>query len=63
MYSHSRGVVHRDIKPENILFHTEDADSSIVIIDFGTSRTFKRGKKMKKVLGTPYYIAPEVIEG
>ena len=36
-------------------------DPKITIIDFGTSDLFDKNKKMKKRFGTPYYIAPEVI--
>ena len=36
-------------------------DPKITIIDFGTSDLFDKNKKMQKRFGTPYYIAPEVI--
>jgi calcium-dependent protein kinase len=35
----------------------------VVIIDFGTSRVFNLKNKMSARLGTPYYIAPEVLKG
>lgn len=57
-YLHSNKIVHRDLKPENILFDGE----SIKIIDFGTSRGFDSSKKMKGFHGTPYYVAPEVLD-
>jgi calcium-dependent protein kinase len=57
---HTIGVVHRDIKPENIMLTQE---GELKLIDFGLSKQFKHGKKMKTVLGTPYYMAPEVLEG
>jgi calcium-dependent protein kinase len=57
-YLHSNKIFHRDLKPENILFEGEN----VKVIDFGTSREFDSFKKMKKTYGTPYYIAPEVIE-
>jgi calcium-dependent protein kinase len=57
-YLHLNKIVHRDLKPENILFDGE----SIKLIDFGTSREFESSKKMKATHGTPYYIAPEVLE-
>ena len=63
-YMHKKGVVHRDIKPENILFTSTDQDSPIKIIDFGLSRKHNSTKKsspMTTVVGTPYYIAPEVL--
>jgi len=61
-YMHKTGVVHRDIKPENILFETKDADSPVKIIDFGLARRHSSlDRPMKSVVGTPYYIAPEVL--
>jgi len=62
-YMHDRNIVHRDIKPENILFESSDDYSPIKIIDFGLSRkhfdTFE--PPMTSVVGTSYYIAPEVL--
>ena len=54
--------MHRDLKPENIIFENLDKHSNLKIIDFGTSRKFDPIKKMNKKLGTPYYIAPEVLK-
>mgnify|MGYP003588799732 CR=1 FL=1 len=58
-YLHQQKIVHRDIKPENIML---DDNNSIKIIDFGTAREFEPGQKMKNCHGTPYYIAPEVLD-
>lgn len=62
-YCHEKGVTHRDLKPENILFETNDLDSEIKLIDFGLSRTYQTNEKMHTILGTPYYVAPEVLQG
>ena len=62
-YCHSRGITHRDIKPENILFETDELNSEIKLIDFGLSRKYSADQKMHTILGTPYYIAPEVLKG
>lgn len=62
VYCHSHNIVHRDLKPENILYESNKQDAVLKIIDFGTSRTFDPSKKMAQRLGTPYYIAPEVLE-
>lgn len=59
-YIHTSSIVHRDLKPENILLDTKKANI-IKIIDWGTARFFEKNKKMNKVSGTPYYIAPEVL--
>lgn len=61
-YMHKRGVAHRDLKPENILFETQDGDSQVKIIDFGLSRKHSsKERPMSTIVGTPYYIAPEVL--
>lgn len=54
-------ICHRDLKPENILFKSSQSDQ-IKIIDFGLSKQLKKGEIMEKKLGTPYYLAPEVLE-
>lgn len=51
----------RDLKPENILLEQNKDFDQIKIIDFGTSLVFDVGKKLDEKLGTPYYIAPEVL--
>ncbi|KAL3532193.1 hypothetical protein ACH5RR_005714 [Cinchona calisaya] len=58
---HSLGVMHRDLKPENFLFVNEKEDSPIMTIDFGLSMFFKPGEKFTDVVGSPYYVAPEVL--
>ncbi|GER41825.1 calcium-dependent protein kinase [Striga asiatica] len=58
---HSLGVMHRDLKPENFLFVDDDEDSDLKLIDFGLSVFFKQGKKFSEVVGSPHYIAPEVL--
>jgi tRNA A-37 threonylcarbamoyl transferase component Bud32 len=62
-YMHQQGIVHRDIKPENILFTSKEEGSPIKIIDFGLARQFNKSQdvSMRTVVGTPYYIAPEVL--
>ncbi|KAI3705413.1 hypothetical protein L1987_75650 [Smallanthus sonchifolius] len=58
---HSLGVVHRDLKPENFLFVDKDEDSPLKAIDFGLSVFFKPGAVFTDILGSPYYVAPEVL--
>jgi calcium-dependent protein kinase len=59
-YIHTNNIVHRDLKPENILLDMKK-NNIIKIIDWGNARFFEKNKKMNKVSGTPYYIAPEVL--
>lgn len=59
-HMHSQKVVHRDIKPENIMVQGED---ELKLIDFGLSKRQEGNKKLKTIAGTPYYMAPEVLEG
>ena len=61
-YCHSHNIVHRDLKPENLILDHKGEDGVIKVIDFGTSQVFDPNKKMKAAMGTPYYIAPEVIK-
>ncbi|KAJ6698485.1 CALCIUM-DEPENDENT PROTEIN KINASE 2 [Salix purpurea] len=58
---HSLGVMHRDLKPENFLFVNEREDSPLKAIDFGLSEFFKPGESLNDVVGSPYYVAPEVL--
>ncbi|KAF7818880.1 calcium-dependent protein kinase 26-like [Senna tora] len=58
---HSLGVMHRDLKPENFLFVSNDEDSPLKAIDFGLSTFFKPGQTFTDVVGSPYYVAPEVL--
>jgi calcium-dependent protein kinase len=54
--------VHRDLKPENVLLEQNKDFDQIKIIDFGTSLVHSNTEKpLDEKLGTPYYIAPEVL--
>ena len=61
-YCHKMKIIHRDLKPENILISkNENNYIRIKIADFGTSVLFKKGDIQKDLIGTLFYIAPEVI--
>ncbi|EGR33828.1 protein kinase domain protein [Ichthyophthirius multifiliis] len=61
-YCHKNKIVHRDLKPENVLYESNQPNALLKIVDFGTSITYNPNVKMSQKLGTPYYIAPEVLE-
>ena len=67
-YLHSHNIVHRDLKLENILIQEIEKSKTtgedlfnIKIIDFGTARIFSSKKKPQSIVGSSYYIAPEVL--
>ena len=68
-YLHENKILHRDIKLENIMIDGKEKDKSTgeelfwaKIIDFGTAKLFEKNKKEKDVVGSSYYIAPEVLK-
>lgn len=58
---HLHGLVHRDMKPENFLFKSTKEDSPLKATDFGLSDFIKPGKKFQDIVGSAYYVAPEVL--
>ncbi|KAL3506689.1 hypothetical protein ACH5RR_032071 [Cinchona calisaya] len=58
---HANGVIHRDLKPENFLYANRSEKAPIKAIDFGLSIFFKPGQRFSEIVGSPYYMAPEVL--
>ncbi|ONK55057.1 uncharacterized protein A4U43_UnF8020 [Asparagus officinalis] len=60
-FCHLQGVVHRDLKPENFLFTSKDENSTLKAIDFGLSDFVKPDERLNDIVGSAYYVAPEVL--
>jgi calcium-dependent protein kinase len=60
-YCHRNNIVHRDLKPENLIRESTHEASAIKVIDFGESTLLLPGERLNSMLGTAYYIAPEVL--
>ena len=62
-YCHGMNIIHRDLKPENILIvkRQKNGYHPIKIIDFGTAKVFQKEKAEHLLIGSAYYIAPEVL--
>jgi calcium-dependent protein kinase len=60
-HCHSMGVVHRDLKPENFLLSSAGTASELKAIDFGLSTFFQPGKFLTDIVGSAYYVAPDVL--
>ena len=68
-YLHEKKILHRDLKLENLMVSEIEKDIItgeeyfwIKIIDFGTAKIFEKNKTEKAVIGSSYYIAPEVLK-
>ncbi|XP_051119309.1 CDPK-related protein kinase [Andrographis paniculata] len=60
-FCHLQGVVHRDLKPENFLFTSKEETSLLKAIDFGLSDFVRPDEKLNDIVGSAYYVAPEVL--
>ena len=62
-FLHSRSIVHRDLKLENwVLESGKDVWSPLKLIDFGLSTHYRAGERLTRVVGSSYYVAPEVLK-
>ncbi|XP_075237683.1 uncharacterized protein LOC142333940 [Lycorma delicatula] len=58
---HKINVAHLDIKPQNLVLTGEFPDCDVKLCDFGISRYLNQGVDVREILGTPDYVAPEVL--
>ncbi|XP_039006865.1 CDPK-related kinase 5-like isoform X1 [Hibiscus syriacus] len=60
-FCHLQGVVHRDLKPENFLYTSKEVNSMLKAIDFGLSDFVRPDERLNDIVGSAYYVAPEVL--
>ncbi|XP_060188252.1 calcium-dependent protein kinase 21-like [Lycium barbarum] len=58
---HFMGVMHRDLKPENFLLTSKVENAMLKATDFGLSVFIEEGKVYRDIVGSAYYVAPEVL--
>lgn len=62
-YLHSHDVVHRDLKLENFLYLSEEATTSLKLIDFGFAKIWDPSTLMMASCGSVAYVSPDVLSG
>ncbi|XP_034042773.1 serine/threonine-protein kinase 17B [Thalassophryne amazonica] len=58
---HQSNLVHLDLKPQNILLTSLSPPGDIKIVDFGLARRLGAVGELREILGTPEYVAPEIL--
>ncbi|XP_046993970.1 serine/threonine-protein kinase WNK4-like [Schistocerca americana] len=61
VYLHERRIAHLDIKPQNLVMMSQFPDCDVKLCDFEISRVVVEGAEIRELLGTPDYVAPEIL--
>lgn len=61
VFLHENNIAHLDLKPQNLLLTTDYPEMDVTLCDFGISRVIQDGVEVREILGTPDYVAPEVL--
>ncbi|XP_063703440.1 death-associated protein kinase related-like [Culicoides brevitarsis] len=61
-YMHKLNIAHLDVKPQNILMNGEKVEDGLKLCDFGISRVINKSSEVREIVGTPDYVAPEVLQ-
>ncbi|KAK7083561.1 Stk17bp, partial [Halocaridina rubra] len=62
LYLHTHNIAHLDLKPQNLLLMGKHPKSDVKLCDFGISRIIMANIEVREVLGTPDYVAPEILQ-
>lgn len=60
-FLHAHSLAHLDIKPQNLVMMGDSPEAGVKLVDFGLSRVITQGTEITQIMGTPDYVAPEVI--
>ncbi|KAK8390013.1 hypothetical protein O3P69_012905 [Scylla paramamosain] len=61
-FLHAHNIAHLDLKPQNLLLTGQHPGSEVKLCDFGISRIILSDIEVREVLGTPDYVAPEILQ-
>lgn len=60
-FLHEENIAHLDLKPQNLLLTVQNSCDDIKLCDFGISKVLQPGVTVREILGTPDYVAPEIL--